>query len=370
MTAHLQQLLGQIHPVLRDLAGIPLLVFVVVTTLTAIFLLGYMTQGVRVGFGIWWAVRRINALRLATRTVKPADIAKVLQGKPFKHLWEEYSDTLHELTKASNGAVALTEIRATVPAEMFFTREVLVDSRLFDDFTRHLPGVLTGLGIIGTFAGLLEGLSQFDATSSTTAVAGLKPLLAGVAHAFTASAIAIACAMVVVFVSRLALAIFYGQVEKLNHTIDALYATGAGEEYLSRLVKSSENAEAHAAQLKQALMEDLTTLMTNLVERQIEAQNRSSIALGTEIGDAIAGSLGDPLRRITEAMEVTTQANSQAVSGMLESLLTGFMAKLEDTFGGQMCQRQSKSDPPLIVNAKVKVDHPPGPVCAALTRRA
>jgi hypothetical protein len=336
MTTHLQELLARIHPILGNLSGIPLLVFIVVVSLTAIFLVGYLTQGVRVGFEIWLAVRRINALRRANKSVKPGDVANVLRRNPFKHLWDEYSDTLHELRKASSGPVALTEVRATVPAEMFFTREVLVDSRLFDDFTRHLPGVLTGLGIIGTFAGLLEGLGQFDATSSATAVAGLKPLLAGVAHAFTASAIAIACAMVVVFVSRLALAIFYGQVENLNHAIDALYSTGAGEEYLSRLVKSSENSEAHAAQLKQALIEDLRELMTNLVERQIEAQNKSSLALGTEIGDAIAGSLGEPLKRITEAMEVTTQGNSQAVSGMLETLLTGFMAKLEDTFGGQM----------------------------------
>ena len=210
---------------------------------------------------------------------------------------------------------------------MFFTREVLVDSRLFDDFTRHLPGVLTGLGIIGTFSGLLEGLGQFDATSSTTAVAGLKPLLEGVAHAFTASAIAIGCAMIVVFFSRLALAIFYRQVENLNHAIDALYATGAGEEYLSRLVKSSENSEAHAAQLKQALIEDLTKLMTNLVERQIDAQTRTSTALGVEIGHAIADSLGEPLKKITEAMEATTQGNTQAVSGMLENLLTRLHGK-------------------------------------------
>jgi hypothetical protein len=34
------------------------------------------------------------------------------------------------------------------------------------------------------------------------------------------------------------------------------------------------------------------------------------------------------------------------------------------------CQRQSKIAPPLIVSAKVKVDHPPGSVCAALARRA
>jgi hypothetical protein len=154
---------------------------------------------------------------------------------------------------------------------MFFTRDVLVDSRLFDDFTRHLPGVLTGLGIIGTFAGLLEGLSKFDATSTATAVAGLKPLLDGVAHAFIASAIAIGCAMVVTFASRFCLALFYRLVEQLCHVVDSLYATGAGEEYLSRLVHASEKSEAHAAQLKQALVEDLTQLMTNLVDRQIQA---------------------------------------------------------------------------------------------------
>ena len=34
------------------------------------------------------------------------------------------------------------------------------------------------------------------------------------------------------------------------------------------------------------------------------------------------------------------------------------------------CQRQCKSDPPLIVNAKVKVDHPPGSFCSGLLRRA
>jgi hypothetical protein len=68
-----------------------------------------------------------------------------------------------------------------MPAEVFFTRDVLVDSRMFDDFVRHLPGVLTGLGIIGTFLGLLAGLKEFNPTTSSTAVAGLQPLLEGVA---------------------------------------------------------------------------------------------------------------------------------------------------------------------------------------------
>jgi len=138
------------------------------------------------------------------------------------------------------------------------------------------------------------------------------------------------------FVSRLTLALFYRQVDLLNHAIDSLYATGAGEEYLSRLVHSSEKSEAHTAQLKQALVQELTALMTNLVERQIAAQAQSNLSLGTHIGNAITNSLATPLQRITEVMESTSQGNTEAVTGMLEGLLTGFMAKLEDTFGGQM----------------------------------
>ena len=336
MTTHIQDLLGQVHPILRTLSGIPLVIFLVVVCLTSLFILGYLVQGGRVGWQLWSSVRNITALRKKTKQVNPDEVGKLLKREPFRHLWSEYRDTLHDLKRAGNAAGSLTEVRASVPAEVYFTREVLVDSRLFDDFTKHLPGVLTGLGIIGTFAGLLDGLGKFDATTSATAVAGLKPLLEGVAHAFVASAIAIGCAMFVTFASKFVLAMFYRWVEQLCHTIDALYSTGAGEEYLQRLVHASEKSEAHAAQLKQALVEDLTQLMTNLVERQIHAQAESNRALGTHIGDAITGTLSDPLKKMTEAMESSNKGNSEAVSGMLETMLTGFMAKLEDTFGGQM----------------------------------
>jgi len=217
-----------------------------------------------------------------------------------------------------------------------FTREVLVDGRLFDDFTRHLPGVLTGLGIIGTFAGLLDGLQQFKPTPIEDAVNGLGPLLLGVQHAFVASGTAIACAMLVVFISRLVLAYLYRLVEHLTHAIDSLYSTGAGEEYLARLVKSSEQSATSTAQLKDALVEDLHKMMTNLVDRQIAAQEASSVALGKYIGESISTAIAEPMKRVGEAMEVTARGNGEQVNSMLETLLTGFMAKLEDTFGGQM----------------------------------
>lgn len=330
MTDRLVNFLATFNPALRELSGFPLAVFCLVLLLTFLFLAGYAWKGSQV----WWQLRAvIRAVRQAGVRPDPDEVGKHFNRAPLKHLWLEYRDTLHPLRRTANGA---PETRATLPAETYFTRDVLVDARLFDDFARHLPGILTGLGIIGTFAGLLQGLSGFDPSNPTKAVSGLTPLLAGVSHAFIASAVAICCAMGVTFVSRLTLAYLYGLVEKLNHAIDALYNTGAGEEYLARLVHASEKSEAHAAQLKDAMVEDLSRMMTNLVERQIEAQAKASVMLGEHIGQSINSTLAAPLQRMTDAMEQTTRGNGEAVSGMLESMLTGFMAKLEDTFGGQM----------------------------------
>lgn len=330
MTDRLVNFLATFNPALRELSGFPLAVFCLVLLLTFLFLAGYAWKGSQV----WWQLRAvIRGVRQAGVRPDPDEVGKHFNRAPLKHLWLEYRDTLHPLRRTANGA---PETRATLPAETYFTRDVLVDARLFDDFARHLPGILTGLGIIGTFAGLLQGLSGFDPSNPAKAVSGLTPLLAGVSHAFIASAVAICCAMGVTFVSRLTLAYLYGLVEKLNHAVDALYNAGAGEEYLARLVHASEKSEAHAAQLKDAMVEDLSRMMTNLVERQIEAQAKASVMLGEHIGQSINSTLAAPLQRMTDAMEQTTRGNGEAVSGMLESMLTGFMAKLEDTFGGQM----------------------------------
>lgn len=330
------QVLGAINPSLGNLHGFTLATFLTVCVLSAVFVLGYLVQGFRVWSQLNGAISGLKRLKASGEPVTKDEAGKVFHGEPIKHLWDEYSDTLHDLKKASSGGVELRELRATVPAETMFTREVLVDGRLLDEFTRHLPGVMTGLGIIGTFAGLLEGLGNFNPATAATAVSGLGPLMEGVKHAFVASGVAIGCAMAVVFISRLTLAYFYSRVETLTQTIDSLYSTGAGEEYLSRLVKASERNEANTSQLKDALVEDLNKMMTNLIDRQIAAHEAATVALGDRIGHGIATGIAEPMKKFGEAMEANAKGNGQQVEGMLETLLTGFMAKLEDTFGGQM----------------------------------
>jgi hypothetical protein len=92
----------------------------------------------------------------------------------------------------------------------------------------------------------------------------------------------------------------------------------------------------HAAQLKNALVEDLKQMMTNLVDRQIEAQQQVTQALGNQIGQAIIEGIKKPMQDIGDAVKLASGEQGTAVHGMMESVLTAFMSKLEDTFGGQM----------------------------------
>ena len=71
--------------------------------------------------------------------------------KILSHLWEEFRDTLHEQKDLdASGSHQITAIRQTVPAETYFSEQILVHSPLRTEFFKHLPGILTGIGIIGT----------------------------------------------------------------------------------------------------------------------------------------------------------------------------------------------------------------------------
>lgn len=336
--------LAWIHPALGSLHGAPLGVFYIVLFLFLAFIASYLILGFRVGHQLYRTISQLKGLKLKGGIPEPADVSKIFNSEPLKHLWDEYADTLHTVVAAASGGVQLTEVRATIPAEAMFTREVLVDSQLFDDFTKHLPGILTGLGIIGTFAGLLTGLENFHPSSTQTAGSELDKLLLGVQHAFIASGVAIGSAMFVVLFSKLVLAIFYGWVEQLTHLVDSLYRMGAGEEYLSRLVKASEGSESHSATLKDALVKDLKTILTNISEKQIEAHHAVATQIGSHIERQTQAQSEASSRleeRLTDFQRDTSTQNGEQVSHLMESLLTGFMTKLEETFGDQM-QRSSQ----------------------------
>ncbi len=333
---------------LDQLPIIPTIVIVFVGLFSVYFIWSYVRPAVTVGNAMQRARRSIEGLSRGQRLDKHQVGEQFSHSEPLKHAWNEYAETLHEQDGQQDGERRLLRLRATVPAEAFFNTSVLVDTPLHTEFFRHLPGILTGIGIIGTFLGLIRGLQNFNVdTNSQKLQKNLALLLQGVQEAFIASGIAIFFAILITLIEKWLLNWCYRQTEALAQAVDTLYEAGAGEEYLSRLVGATEESAVQTRHLKDALINDLKELLTNFsgslahaVEhslqqhshRLITAQSSAHAELSTALTEAVAGSLHEPMQTIANATRTLGGNQGEAVNDLLAATL----AKLEGTFGDQM----------------------------------
>ena len=248
----------------------------VLAFLIVIFLLVFLAPG----FLHWFRLRGIQRriARFDQKNLAVADFKKVFsRDKRLAHLWKEYQESLHLQREERDGQRHIKSARATTPAEMYFNSQFVVDSRLRTEFFKHLPGLFTGIGIIGTFTGLIDGLRAFQVSENAATVrASLESLMHSVGEAFLISASAIAAAMVVTFVEKLLLASLYRRTEEIAHLIDARFVAGAGEEYLQRLVKASEESASQSKILKDALVKELGELLRELRNVSMTLRHHSS----------------------------------------------------------------------------------------------
>ena len=332
MTPELTTLFASIlHWVVGGMLGIALLFFV----------FQFLVPGFRVG----GELRRVRANLSAMKASGPVlDLDRVrseaMVSTALHRCWDEFRDTLHGQKQPSRqGVLEVTRWRATAAANAFFTDQALVDAPLRTEFYKHLPGILTGIGIIGTFSGLILGLQAFgrvDLGDAEKARLGLQALLGTVGGAFVVSGAAIALAMLLTTIEKIVINGLYTRLESLCGVIDSLFEAGAGEDYLQRLVEAAETSATQATQMKESLVTDLKQVLTELTQQQIATMTSTSSQLGQAITTSLEDGLKEPLARISEAVQTVGASQGDAVNKLLTDVLSSFTAQMENMFGGQM----------------------------------
>ena len=200
-----------------------------------------------------------SAIQVATGKDKLdlAELERLIATDPeLAALWSEYNQALEALGRLESGSQAVARAwQATSPAEHFFAEHLVVDATLRADFFRHVPGVLTGVGIIGTFLGLIVGLLHFDVSDPEQVQSQLSALVQSVGQAFVVSAVAITLAMVFTWIEKSVLSARYRQLERLQHLLDALFWPRGGTEQIERLTQAAEMQTALSFKLLAELRE-------------------------------------------------------------------------------------------------------------------
>ena len=247
----------------------------------------------------------------------------------LEHLWQEYEDSLHQ--QAGEGQAI--RFRSTMPAGVVFRPDVLVDIPLHADFFKHLPGLFTGVGIIGTFYGLLLGMQSFVVSENPVVVrASLTRLLHGVSEAFLISVSAITLAMIVTFIEKLIVSRLNAKVETLVQLLDGMFEGGAGEEYLARLVLASEKSSAQTSGLAKG---ELRQMLADLSVSLIAAANAGSASLGDRITASIEEGLKEPLTEIADSLKNASNDQGEALQTMLSGMFDNFNSQIKALFGSQ-----------------------------------
>lgn len=310
--------------------------------LAVVFVLRFLIPALLMHWRFSSVIRKLRRCK----SDKESDVVIAFNGdKTLNHLWTEYEHTIHKQYNQAYKPVSEGEaphvgpplLRSTVPAAAIFTTEAMVDSRLSTEFFKHLPGLFTGIGIIGTFLGLIRGLQAFKVSDNATVVRNsLELLMHGVYEAFLVSALAISAAMVTTALERWLIAGLYKKAEAITFEIDGMFESGVEEEYLVRLVSAAEQGTYESKALKDALVADLGSILARLTEQQIAAHREVAQDLGREIGEGIKKNLGDPLNRIAGENAATKESNTEAVTNLLTDVLAGFSQRLEELFGSQI----------------------------------
>lgn len=329
--------------------------------LAGFFLFAFFIPGIRHLWRLSSLERALNSDKFR-KVLYPEQLGGAFEAfsesDQIQHLWREHKKTLYS-TFSERGGLEVPRWHATVAAESLWNGHLAVDGRLKTDFFKHLPGIFTGLGIIGTFLGLISGLRQFEVSSQADVVrSSLETLMHSVGEAFLISAAAITAAMVVTFLEKLLLSSLYAKVNSIAQILDARFPYSAAEDILKKTEGYAEESATQLKQLKTELVKELRPLLLEMSEAQsktlerltaslehrfehvgqsqIDASRVNNSELGAAISQAISSGLSTPLEEIKDAVKQASGDQSQSAVKMLQDVMTSFSQRLNDLFGGQI----------------------------------
>ena len=251
------------------------------------------------------------------------EIKKLVQKNPFlSESWGSFIASLAKITENDHH-----KMFSPTSASDFFR---------FSDTTRamnisywqNFSGTFTGVGIGGTFLGLVIGLFNVDLASSDVLVLkeGIGNLLNGIYIAFITSLIGIVCAILYGIVHQRYIERLQKTVTEFSEHVEKMYPCISAEQWLA---KSYEENSEQTKKLK-TLSQDMANTLDELLNRQLgdafdqlcENLSQKLAPVFTNLQGSIDGFNQNGVAAITTAISEQTKNQSEAFAGMQKEMRT------------------------------------------------
>ncbi|OON86301.1 hypothetical protein BXO88_08475 [Oribacterium sp. C9] len=217
------------------------------------------------------------------------------------HLLEVYKDYQYELERINE----MKEHSYKCDVQDYFNDDI-IDKVMHRNQLNQVPGVMTGLGILGTFIGLSIGLQGFNTGSTEAITNSITPLMNGIKVAFHTS--------------------IYGMVFSL--TFNYVY---------KRKLDEAENAvRAFALAYKKYVLPDSefdsVNRLIELQEKQLDTIDKMGDKLSRNIADILNPQFERLHRTITEFANIATENQMDSLKAVVNAFLVEMNKALEGAF--------------------------------------
>jgi len=264
-------------------------------------------------------------------------------------LWREFDESLVQ-------SEVKPHLRNTLDAEHFFSTTTLSRKLTENRLMSAIPGLLTAIGVIGTFVGLSLGLRslQLDSAAGIEALQdGIKNMIAGAAVAFITSVWGVIASALFNLYEKILERSIRGDIFNLQNNIDSLYPRITAEQSLVNIAETGKNTDEAIQGLAEKLGDKMQEAMTEAsltISSSLESalNNIMEPAINSLVSNANNGAQNAIEGLVTEFMESMGQAGqlqrdamnqaSSSVSDAMTSMgseMNGFLDKL-DRQTGQM----------------------------------
>ena len=297
------------------------------TDLTDVWLLA--TIGISIIALLWACYRTAEAV---TRTGRYLNFLKgIKDGEAFANVRNEWVRR-----KGLPLAPAFNELLVEVPvpgrplervlkrcanASEVFNPSSLAHGLVGNRFLLAMPGILTGLGVLGTFVGLQIGIGglELDSSQIENLDKSIAPIIKGCSTAFATSVWGVVCSLLFTVIEKFLEWLALTRIRQLQTRVDALVPRYTPEESMIELQRASAETEGVLKGLAVAIGEEMQ-----------KAMNR----LGSSITEAVKDSLGNNAQDLGKMGADLMSAALTEELGKLQNAVTGMADGFKSEFLG------------------------------------
>lgn len=244
------------------------------------------------------AVRRLEVMTIRDGTT-PVWQDPLFLGKPMQTAWRRFLVNAEQLD--SRGI--------NCDVEDYINDDTVIYAHSHTQLGDVIPGILTSLGILGTFIGLVRGLGALDLSTADNTMKGISDMISGMNFAFGTSIAGCACSLLFNILNRAGI----GSVQNALDSFYEAFTEFVMQRPLSDNVQAICQQEDRAAFLRHAVSE-LGRTMTE------------------GVGNAVNASMAPVTQSVSRYIALETEKQLEG----LDRIVSGFVSRMNSALDSQL----------------------------------